>query len=87
MKNLLFALTAVTMIGLASCGSSCDAEDIAASATTLSEAASAYAQDSSKCDDYKTALEDYISDFDGCEGVTDEIIAGYQAIVDDLECN
>ena len=86
MKKIFLLLAAVALISLPVILNSCE-EDSALSCTELltkvSKASTAYALDytnTSKCNDYKTAIKKYLDS--SCNNLDDS----YQAIYDNLSC-
>jgi len=88
MKNFLFAFLACGFI-LASCGGDdCTSENVAADITSIGEAAEDFSTDTTKCADYRDALQDFVDKYDGCDlaGVS-QSVTSYQAAIDGLDCN
>lgn len=88
MKNLLFAALTLCAIGLYSCGSSCDAEDLAKDGIELSELAySTGDTTAAACEEYSDKLQSIVDDYGDCDDETIKpAVDIYKAVLADLEC-
>lgn len=90
MKNFLYAVFTFAALALASCGGdSCDADSVSESLNKFSAAFEAYAADETQenCEEYKSALQDYINEVKDCDFVTQEEVDEAQDSLDNLDCD